>query len=545
MLYRILLVGSCLLFTLRICKAQVVSEDYILSTPVTLAEKIKIPKSDTVMVLPFSFGDFTIQTQKTLDSINRRPIEKIVLVYTRYKKSEDFSQETLNRNRLEQFRKQCPYIFNNNLITWELIEQTGAKNDEEAKKYFHGILIYFRGKNIKKELTTAEEISFIKKRLGDHCRVSSKDTVYDLKDLSSSKPIETERFFIVDTLIKLGKGKYKGEYIPYTKENFRKKDRQKKEILEASVLHRKFTIRSSYEVVSYRTEMRKDGGKIYYDPRSKSKLAKGKLYTHKSIWGRAVHYDTIATHDTLWITLDTAYRIRPICIDVFKKSCMDGVYKYSSSSYRGNRYADTIVQQALPTIKNSQNTILVEDVTGSMNPYLLQTFLWRRKVLATCELSRFVFFNDGDNKPDAAKVIGNTGGIYSVNSINVDSVEQVAFSTMRKGNGGDGPENNLEALLFASALCPECDLLMIADNLAPVKDLELISKINKPVRIILCGAYSKYYQSDYLTIARATKGSILTMEGELKDVLYEADGTRIKVGEQYFILKDGRFILTR
>ncbi|MES1225235.1 MAG: hypothetical protein ABUT20_57665, partial [Bacteroidota bacterium] len=56
--------------------------------------------------------------------------------------------------------------------------------------------------------------------------------------------------------------------------------------------------------------------------------------------------------------------------------------------------------------------MIVADVTGSMNPYTQQVALWHLLEMMGKERSDYVFFNDGDNTPDNAKVIGKTGGIY-------------------------------------------------------------------------------------------------------------------------------------
>ena len=48
-----------------------------------------------------------------------------------------------------------------------------------------------------------------------------------------------------------------------------------------------------------------------------------------------------------------------------------------------------------------------------------------------------------------------------------------------KGYGGDCPENNMEALIKGvKQATPYKELVMIADNYAPVKDIELLKNFN-------------------------------------------------------------------
>ena len=92
---------------------------------------------------------------------------------------------------------------------------------------------------------------------------------------------------------------------------------------------------------------------------------------------------------------------------------------------------------------------VVADVTASMTPYNTQVMLWLKFAKKPLENGRFVFFNDGNNSPDALKSIGNTGGLHFAESNNFDSVYQTMRRAIAAGQGGDIPENNIEALLAA------------------------------------------------------------------------------------------------
>jgi len=144
-------------------------------------------------------------------------------------------------------------------------------------------------------------------------------------------------------------------------------------------------------------------------------------------------------------------------------------------------------------------------------------------------MEKFQKLNDGDNKEDDKKVIGKTGGLYSVFSNKYDEIEKTIVTAMTNGSGGDAPENNIEALLESNKICSDCDsIVMIADNWAPVKDLSLIASYHKPVKVVLCGVYNKI-NPDYLKLARETKGSLHLIEEDIYSLSQLKEGETIKI----------------
>jgi hypothetical protein len=165
--------------------------------------------------------------------------------------------------------------------------------------------------------------------------------------------------------------------------------------------------------------------------------------------------------------------------------------------------------------------VIVMDLTGSMYPYARQVRSWLQLNLrADTARHYFVFFNDGDNKKDEAKRIGMTGGIYVCYAKNEEELIKVMKTVVKNGNGGDYPENVIEALLLAQKRFPYAqDLILIADNWAKVRDISLLPRVKKPVRVILCGVTSGMeINPDYLNIAYKTKGSVHTIEEDLYDL---------------------------
>jgi hypothetical protein len=186
--------------------------------------------------------------------------------------------------------------------------------------------------------------------------------------------------------------------------------------------------------------------------------------------------------------------------------------------------------------------MIIADVTGSMYPYTGQLLQWLKLTLTDKTKRYFVFFNDGDNKEDKDKIIGNTGGIYSIWTNKYDEVEELITKAMTNGSGGDAPENNIEALLESDKLCVNCDsVVLIVDNWAPVKDISLLTKSHKPVKVIVCGVFDKI-NKDYLKLVRETKGSLHLMEEDIYNLSEIKEGGTIKIHGVTYKLVKGEFV---
>ncbi len=206
-------------------------------------------------------------------------------------------------------------------------------------------------------------------------------------------------------------------------------------------------------------------------------------------------------------------------------------------------FRDTTVLAVLDRQKEWKDALVVCDVTGSMSPYLVQTLVWLKLNCKSTRAGSYTFFNDGDGKQDSEKKIGATGGIYITHEKGYDSVEHMMFRAMDNGGGGDAPENNLEAVIKALRDNPDAkEIVMIADNLANVKDMALLPRVNRPVHVIVCGSAAGI-NTDYLNIARATGGSIHTMEKDLTDLMSLNEGEVITFRAQKYVVDHGRFKL--
>ena len=209
---------------------------------------------------------------------------------------------------------------------------------------------------------------------------------------------------------------------------------------------------------------------------------------------------------------------------------------------------DPVVIEVLDRhIAKWEDIIVVNDWTGSMYPYGNQVLQWHMAHLDSSQIQSLTLFNDGDS--NRKKEIGSTGGIYTESVDNVNRLINLFYLVMGKGDGGDFPENDIEAVLAAiEDTSTFQEVILIADNNATVRDIELASMVDVPIRIILCGYDSlKGIRPEYYYLAQRTGGSIHTIDNdyyEIKESKQDEDGyVTMNDGERFKIM-DGMFVST-
>ncbi len=222
----------------------------------------------------------------------------------------------------------------------------------------------------------------------------------------------------------------------------------------------------------------------------------------------------------------------------------DTVYTVRKMAYKPQvkrTAADSGLYVALSEAVTWKNNAVVCDVTGSMSRYTAQMLEWVRYTGKQAKVDYYLFFNDGNNKPTVRKKLGSTGGLYGTKVTDFNTIFETIAKAMKRGNGGDGPENDMEALLEAQTVCTSCQhLILIADNDAPVRDLELLPQLRLPVHVFACGN-RKGINPEYLDIVRKTGGS-LHAGNEIIENLHElTNGDEIKVGDWRFQVVAGHF----
>lgn len=210
-------------------------------------------------------------------------------------------------------------------------------------------------------------------------------------------------------------------------------------------------------------------------------------------------------------------------------------------------FEDSVVYEVFDRHPEWQNMLVVNDWTGSMYQYGAQAVLWHRLNLIknkdSVAIKNFIFFNDGNMLPDDEKLIGSTGGIYETKGESIKKLAYTMREVMLSGFGGDKPENDVEALLYgATSNTNFQELVLIADNRSAVRDMDLLSQLKLPVKIILCGVEKDHpVHADYLKMAQLTKGSIHTMAEDIMNMADKKEGDRIEILGMEYVLKDGIF----
>jgi hypothetical protein len=396
----------------------------ILANPETVPfYKIDTIDQVNIATVRFDFGSNQLVDSKELEKLKNIKIKYIQYIYTDFKKEEKFKQDEFNIERLYEIYKVIPELFEKNEdVNWKVITQTGATKEDEAKKLFHGLIIYY------KEAPTVEsmkkEVEYIKERLTFiHPLVKNKSLVTTL-DLPDTDRIDFE-----------------GEM-------------------------------------------------------------------------------SLGVVDTSYTSTSDDFNFSEV-------------------------FSDTVVSTVLKRNKHWNDMLISCDLTGSMSPYSAQLFIWHKLNMNKKKVQHFVFFNDGDMTPDEKKLTGKTGGIYFSNADNFDELEKVAFKCMYAGGGGDMPENDIEALLLGVEKYPKSkDIILIADNWANMRDYSMLTKVNRPIKIILCGTQFGI-NKQYLDLARQTKGSIHTIEQDITNLMDLKEGQEIKIGKEKFKISKGQFIEVR
>jgi hypothetical protein len=429
-------------------------------------EKFKVEKdkaNEVIFSVPFAGAQ--IENKKDKKFLKDKIILSVQLYYSSYKLSKEFSQPILNKSRFDSLLKIVPSLKRNTYVKWEVFEQTNAKNEDEAKKLFHGFRITYT--DAPTEESARDELAYFKRVLS------------------------------IDSL-----GYYE------------------------NVVEEKYKIKAK----TFKTG---------YDPILKSRKEKKIVYSKKGILNRKEHIDVAAPETTVVKKVIGRKYIPPKGISLDCDFCHRS--PLSIPYVRAN--LDSTVFMALSRIEfDDKNTLVVVDITGSMAPYSLQVCLWNRLNFKPGKHNHYVLFNDGDAKSTNQKKIGSTGGVYPIKIDSVIDLEKNMIKVMQRGFGGDIPENNLEAIIAGIKKFPNTkEVIMIADNYAPVRDMVLLEKIKTPVKIILCGVYDLRYNCDYLNIAKQTKGSLHTMENDYINLHSIKEGEVLEMNGFYYKLIKGKF----
>lgn len=504
-----------------ISQAQV-SPEQIIKYKINSLDKVSPVASEAVFVISAPYGK-PVLSAELLQKIKSRQVISVELVYTKFRRSENFNQQQLNLNRLQNLKRILPEIFKNNNIDWKITEQTGATDYNTGQTYFHGFIINTRvGRFTAKDREI--ELAELEATIGDDKKKSESAGTKTFRERNTNPKYDTEtvRFYnvgaeftddpceLVDDAV---------EHITYPMEA------QLRRI--SGKVQAQFTVNKYGDVQDIKITEGigfgcDDAVKKYLQSIPKWKPARDKQGTVSS-----------------YVTLNFWFIANPDLMPVSEMPCdliviaPKGV-PMSSSTVRNNTVSEIFSRN-----KNWNNVAVVCDATGSMGPYMGDLMKWFR--LNASRIKHFTFFNDGDMKSDGQKAIGNTGGIYNTPAIGYEAVEKEMFTAIRNGFGGDLPENDVEALLEAEKNAPFAErLIWIADNYATPRDLALLPKVTKPVSIIICSTQGMV-STDYLNIAYKLKASLHTLTADFPSISQMKDGEKVNIDGREYRLVGERF----
>ncbi len=213
----------------------------------------------------------------------------------------------------------------------------------------------------------------------------------------------------------------------------------------------------------------------------------------------------------------------------------------SMSEFRPKEPEDTLLQAVFNRHPEWVRMNVHCDLTGSMSPYTAQLLVWFKQNIDTRRILQFVFFNDGDDMMNSRKRVNRTGGIYMVQTDDMQELLRVVQDCMSNGNGGDIVENDIEALMTGIQNCRGCaENVLIADNLSAMRDYGMRGRLREPVRIVLCGTQLGI-NTQYLDLARDTRGSVHTIDEDFYTLNEMRHGDVVTIAGKEYELYNGKF----
>lgn len=498
------------------------------------------PEDSQTLYLPMAFDE--AEALKSLSNIKPEEIKSITLVYTLFKQNPQFDQEALNAERIETLKTLIPGVEDNKHIRWELVAQTGCNNPDSCKEFFHGFEIKLRTQRDK--VIEKIERDWINYYVELFRTGNTKNRFLD----SLNAMIPPTTVTRCDTVWVQGRKlkNRRGEFTPKYK-------RSEKKL--ARMMRVKFPDISEVTItLDYRNRVVEAEGMDEKEAMALLRLIKIHYSLSTSKW----QGERVGTMHHISVSKNSKGKIREIQLS---SNVLDAelnpvdyvaVYhelkpKIECSSVDTTisviAPSDPIVTEVMLRNKQWKNGLVVTDVTGSMSPYIGQFMAWHLIYLKSAGAHKhFVFFNDGNNMPDTDKVSGEVGGTYYIQTSSYSHIQKAVFQAQLQGSGGDAWENDLEAILYGLKKAPFMkEVILIADNSAPPRDMELLASIHVPVHVVLCGD-TKIIQTAYLDLARNSGGSIHTMDEDIVHLAKMAEGEVIEIEGTRYILKEGKFV---
>ncbi|QNP53633.1 hypothetical protein H9L05_08810 [Hymenobacter qilianensis] len=469
--FRAFLCGIILLFTTRAASAQSAPLDTELNTfydqlnAYRTARYQPLPDLEALQ-LPSTFSGADLQALR----LKERHIVRVDLVYTAFRLNPTFNQRQLNLSRLRNLAAGVPGLVQDESVTWTLVEQTGCNSPTECQPFFHGFVVY-----VTRHATAATS------------RADLDSLTHKLRLLEKSRPKAAKK----------SQGKAVACNLPPSRFTYRQMARSLRQSYkcpqrDAQIVKFELKVNADGSVqavkvlptakplctaeleaairksVGFHSGFPINGKTFPFVAKGAVRLPIGPL----QLLGEA---DMGFTHFAL---PDSAARLYRVFLKKKNKQHKND-YCEARITKAGELLAtaDTAaVELPLPADANVvarvmqrhpewPKEVVVTDATGSMFPYTFDLLAWLQ-LSALEDKKTFVFFNDGNDQNDKDKRVGKTGGLYHVKTDSYEAIKNKLIETMKAGGGGDAPENDAEALLYAQQLTgsDSPDLILIADN---------------------------------------------------------------------------------
>jgi hypothetical protein len=516
--------------------------------PVKLIEtpKVEIDEDASgIIYLPMEFNNEHIKSR--LNKCNIDDITSISLVYTKYKLNDMFNQAALNKRRLNSLYAAFPNLKTNKEIQWYWVRQTECESPEECEGFFHGFIIKYQTKEEKTRTMVSLKVSEYYTSLygGGSPSTKTLDSLIATKTTGLIRKCDT-----VSQTIRLRK--FRGG------NTLNRSHRSKKKVLlrwnrffNGDTIKEFQFVLSEKGKMEFKRPLNQNESAIlkellnqytFYNY-SKGRKKINTMFTIKTVFFKGRYSDFIILSNPM----DAEYNIlNNERIVETKKILSCHYYDSSLMLFSGMTFnIENTVTEVFDRNEHWKNCLIATDVTGSMGPYIGQFLAWHAlSAKVSPQHKDFVFFNDGNNMADGLKVAGKVGGVYYIQSNEHEKVKKTLTLAQNAGGGGDGPENNIEAVIDGLKSNPDLkEVIMIADNWATPRDLKLLKKVTVPIHVILCGTYGSI-NTEYINMAYANGGTIHTIEDDLTELAKLAEGQVVVLLGKKYKLQSGKFLLT-
>lgn len=496
----------------------------------TQLDKLEIAPSSTVTLIPINFADAELTSK--LANLEVLTIVKVYYVYTQYKRSATFSQASLDQKRFSQLATAAPFLLDDPIIEWEVIEQTGCHNYTEGAQFFHGFVVVHRP-----EMTAEQRAEEIRKLMDymDHPEMEIVQPEIDpIASLLLNTNSEEKEMKINDKRASFVDGDY-ALYQYLQKEMFPKDIYNKRDDVWAKVV---FTVDRFGRIK----------GIDFPDDKTPNYIKDeiSETFVNMPNWAPAerngqpvdseVEMEIRAAYLRNVNGMFTRDGEHPSFMGDIENSISESKTFYKEGGL--DQLKLSTVARGLKLIDSTEIVAIVMDVTGSMYADIAALKRWVDLNPDSLDITSYSFFNDGDDKETRDKKKGETGGIYHTKD--PLKVRETIEEAMLKGGGGERSESDIEAILFALQHDSLCNaILLVGDNYSEIRDLSLLEFVNKKVNVLICGAPSTI-RVDYLELVQNTGGYLL-MNGRKYNLADLKSGDTVIIEQHTYKYKGQKF----